>query len=83
MRKSIFNTAIAAMVLSCPLIATQASAKIKEVKYHLVQSKFEDYPVMEMKYQGGKDHPAAESSVQRAVMRFTVPSWSPFGYHQR
>ena len=56
MSKKIVTTALAALVLSSPLAAVEASAKVKVVKHHFVQSAFEDYPVMEMKFSGGKWH---------------------------
>ncbi|MCR9139828.1 MAG: hypothetical protein NXI27_27800 [Alphaproteobacteria bacterium] len=54
MSNKIVTTALAALVLSSPLAAVEAMAKIKVVKHHFVQSNFEDYPVMEMKFSGGK-----------------------------
>ena len=54
MSKKIVTTALAALVLSSPLAAVEASAKVKVVKHHFVQGGFEDYPVMEMKFSGGK-----------------------------
>ncbi|MCY6381799.1 hypothetical protein [Hoeflea prorocentri] len=54
MRNKIFKSALAAIVLVSALGATQASAKIKEVKFHFVKSAYEDYPVYEMKFQNGK-----------------------------
>ncbi len=54
MRNTILKAALAAIVLAAPLAATQASAKIKEVKFHFVNDAYADYPVYEMKYQNGK-----------------------------
>lgn len=54
MRNLIVHTAMAAMVLTAPFLVTDASAKVKSVKHHFVQNQFQDYPVMEMKYQSGR-----------------------------
>lgn len=54
MRNTILKTTLAALVLSSPLAASEASAKIKDLKFHFVQGPYEDYPVYEMKFQSGK-----------------------------
>ena len=54
MRNTVLKAALAAIVLATPLAATEASAKIKEVKFHFVKDAYADYPVYEMKYQNGK-----------------------------
>ena len=54
MRNTILKATLAAIVLAAPLAATEASAKIKEVKFHFVNDAYADYPVYEMKYQNGK-----------------------------
>lgn len=50
----ILHFTMAAMVLSSPFLASETLAKVKSVKHHFVQNQFEDYPVMEMKYQTGR-----------------------------
>ena len=48
------KTAMAAIVLSSPLAATEALAyKVKEMKFHFVEGPYENLPVMEMKFENG------------------------------
>ncbi len=54
MRNTVLKTAVAAIVLASPMITSEASAKIKEMKFHFVQGPHEDYPVMNMKFDGNK-----------------------------
>ncbi|MCR9136543.1 MAG: hypothetical protein NXI27_11145 [Alphaproteobacteria bacterium] len=54
MKNLIVHSAMAAMVMTAPFLVADASAKVKSVKHHFVQSQFEDYPVMELKYQSGR-----------------------------
>ena len=53
MLNSTLKTTLAALVLLSPLAATEASAKVKSMKFHFVQSAYEDYPTYEMKFQNG------------------------------
>lgn len=54
MKHLIVHSAMAAVMMTAPFLVAEASAKVKSVKHHFVQSQFEDYPVMEMKYQSGR-----------------------------
>ncbi|MEM7069989.1 MAG: hypothetical protein AAF478_14010 [Pseudomonadota bacterium] len=53
MKNLLLKTTMAALVLSSPLAATEASAKLKSIKAHFVQGAYEDYPVFEMKFKNG------------------------------
>jgi hypothetical protein len=45
----------AALILAItPVMSGMAEAKMKEMKFHVVQNEFSNLPAMEMKYEGGK-----------------------------
>ena len=72
MRNTILKAALAAIVLASPLAATEASAKIKEVKFHFVKDAYADYPVYEMKYQNGKWVWANKGKAFKPRMKFRI-----------
>lgn len=54
MRNTIVHSAMAAIVLMASLLASEASAGVESVHHRFVQNQFEDYPVMELKFQKGR-----------------------------
>lgn len=54
MRNVLVKSTLAAILLSSPFAVTEAAAKLKEAKFHIVQGAYENLPAMEMKFSGGK-----------------------------
>lgn len=54
MKNTFVHSAMAAIVLMASLLASEASAGVGNVHHRFVQSQFEDYPVMELKFQKGR-----------------------------
>ena len=54
MRNTLIKATLSAIMLSTPMAALDAVAKLKEAKFHIVTGQYENLPAMNMKFSGGK-----------------------------